>query len=102
MAQTLHATLNVSDRTGDVDWAEEIRKYPVNWLGGDNMTLTLLERLEGRVATLRERLHRAEEERDQVQTAIHAGEPSRQQRREARAANNDMQDDVADLEGLFE
>jgi hypothetical protein len=113
VAQTLHATLNVSDRTGDANWADEIRKYPVNWPNADNMALTLLERLKGRVANLQERLHRAEEEWDQentrqaarqaeIQTAIDSADPLRQQREGDRAANDNLQDDLAGLDGLFE
>ena len=96
----LHENPKVDQGTGDVAWVQEIRKYPITWPAANNLALTLLERLEGRVANLQRRLIVAVEERDreiihqaEIQARSVAGEELRQQRRRDREANDAGQDD---------
>ncbi|MCJ1436775.1 hypothetical protein MMC27_006157 [Xylographa pallens] len=100
VAKILHEEPIVDQRTGDVDWAQEIRKYPIAWPDANDLALTLLGRLEGRVANLQRRLDIAVEERDretehqaEIQAAKEAGEELRQQRRRDREAYDSTQND---------
>ena len=98
----------VDQKTGDVDWTQEIRKYPIAWPAADNLTLTLLQRLEGRVASLQRRLKVALEERDreiehqaEIRAEVRAGETAHQKRETNREANDDAQDAEMSLNALF-
>ena len=100
VAMILHENPKVDQGTGDVAWVQEIRKYPIAWPAANNLALTLLERLEGRVANLQRRLDVAVKERDreiihqaEIQARNVAGEELRQQRRRDREANDAGQDD---------
>lgn len=90
-----------------MDWAQEIRKYPIVWLAANNLTLTVLERLEGRVANMQRRLDAAVEARDQeivrkaeIQAAREDSEGSHQQRRRNREANDAAQDSIEEDPGV--
>ena len=108
VAKILHDNPIVDQRTGDVDWTQEIRKYPIAWPAADNLALTLLQRLEGRVASLRRRLKVAEEERDreiehqaEIQAEVQAGGTVHQKRETDREANDIAQDVVMSLNACF-
>ena len=108
VAKVLHDNPIVDQKTGDVDWTQEIRKYPIAWPAADNLALTLLQRLEGRVASLQRRLKAAEEERDQeiehqaeIQAEVHAGETVHHKREADREANDDAQDAELSLNAFF-
>lgn len=105
VAMILHETPIVDNKTGDVDWPQDIRKYPVDWPAKNDLALTLLQRLEGRVADLQRRLDVAVEdqnrERDQIQADREAGEDSGQQRRRDREANDNLLEEDAGLDALF-
>ena len=107
VAMILHEGPIVDQRTGDVAWAQEIRKYPIAWPNANNLALTLLERLKGRVASLQRRLDMAVEEQNEeinhqakMQAAKEAGEEIRQQRRRDREANDVAQDDSEEDAGM--
>lgn len=88
VARILHENPVIDQTTGDVDWAQEIRKYPVAWPDENNVSLTSLERLEGQIAKLQRRLNDAVEDRDremnrqaEIEAKKKTGEKLRQQRR---------------------
>lgn len=107
VAMILHENPVVDEKTGDVDWAQEIRKYPVAWPAADDMTLTLLQRLEGQVANLQRRLDVAVEERDrekdhqaEIQAKKEANEELHRQRRRDKDARDVAQNDIAEDAGF--
>lgn len=104
VATILHENLVIDQSTGDVDWALEIRKYPVAWPSANNMALTELERLEGRVQNLQRRLDHAmverDRERDKIQEAREAGRPRQQEREQEREAFDVAQADLEEESGF--
>ena len=107
VATILHEEPIKDRKTGDVDWAQEIRKYPIAWPAANNLALTELERLEGRVVNLQRRLGIAVDERDQeiahqadIQAKKDAGEGLRERRKKDRAANDVAQDDSDEDEDI--
>jgi hypothetical protein len=100
IAMRLHENLIVDNNTGDVKWDREIRKYPVAWPDEDNLELTTLERLNGKVTSLQRRLDTATAERDRVQAEIDAGAAMNQQRQRDVEAKATAQDAEGAYEGL--
>ena len=107
VATILQANPIVDQTTGDVDWAHEIRKYPIAWPTADNLALNLLQRLEGRVGNLQSRLDIAVEERNRerdrqarIQAQRDAGQDLHQQRLRDGNANNAARDDLEEDNGI--
>ena len=107
VAMILHENPKVDQRTGDVAWAEEIRKYPIAWPAADDRDLTVLERLKGRVANMQRRLDAAVEARDQeivrqaeIQAAREDVNGPYQKRIRDREANDAAQNSIEEDAGV--
>lgn len=94
----------VDDRTGEVDWKREIRKYPVTWPASDNLALSKVSRLTKK---LEEANLRVEQTKKDLQDAkdeeeVHRKEGAkRKSEREADRLANEAQDSNIDYGGLY-
>lgn len=100
VAMILHEKPIVVQKTGDVDWAQEIRKYPIAWPDANNLALTLLQRLEGEVVNLQRRLDVAKENVAKEERNREGDHEKLGQRTKDREANDNAQDNSEEDAGL--
>jgi hypothetical protein len=103
VATTLHGHLSIDQSTGEVDWTQAIRRYPIQWPTADDLSLSKRLRLEARVMDLDQRLQDAKEKLNEHLEEILGGGHVQAARRENIEANQAVQNNesfgIGDLFG---
>ena len=100
VAMILHENPKVDEKTEDVAWEKEIRKYPIAWPDANNLGLTLLQRLKGRVTDSERQFNDAKEEVERLQDTIDAGEELGLHRKKNKEVNEAAQNRFEEDGGL--